>query len=194
MERQGCPFVVACQSVGISVESFYLWRQTDERLARDVDTAEAESIKANLDTIKKASREQWSAAAWLLERRRPELFSRPEVQLNLAVQNNMNTNGAGDGNSFQMAVVSDLDYIKLQNHPSYKHHADSEQQPIEIEAERVPEEASGYLTKQGVAGAVVISEAQAKHLDRRIERAATKFDQFIAAKKLKQNAATGELT
>ena len=53
--------------------------------------AEAQAIQANLDTIKVASRDNWSAAAWLLERRHPEMFSKPEVQLSLAVQQNLNT-------------------------------------------------------------------------------------------------------
>ena len=83
--RQGWPFVVACQHVGISPDVFYLWRRNDERFARQVDRAQAEAIKANLETIKAASRDNWPAAAWLLERRHPELFARPEVQSSIVV-------------------------------------------------------------------------------------------------------------
>jgi hypothetical protein len=35
----------------------------------------------------------FSACAWILERRFPELFSRPKVQLNLIQQNNATVNG-----------------------------------------------------------------------------------------------------
>jgi hypothetical protein len=91
-----------------------LWCNNDERFREQVALAEAEAIKANLETIKAASRDNWPAAAWLLERRHPELFARPEVQLNVGVQNNMNAPvSANDGNSFEMLVVSDLEYLGL---------------------------------------------------------------------------------
>jgi hypothetical protein len=65
--------------------------------------AQAEAIKSNLDLIKRAANECWPAAAWLLERRHPELFARPEVQLNVGIQNNMNTPVfANGGSSFEV--------------------------------------------------------------------------------------------
>ena len=112
--RAGWPYLVACASAGVSYEVFKLWCNNDERFREQVALAEAEAIKANLETIKAASRDNWPAAAWLLERRHPELFARPEVQLIVGVQNNMNAPvSANDGNSFEMLVVSDLEYLGL---------------------------------------------------------------------------------
>ena len=161
--EEGLPFIAACQSAGISYESFKLWRRTDPRFAQAVDLAEAKSIEANFKYIKDARSENWPAAAWLLERRHPELFSRPEVQLNLAVQNNIAQRGNGNGPSFQQVVVSDLEFLNLRDHPDYKY---TPAQPVlEVRAETVPEELSGSLSKQGCSGTVVsqsAAEARAK--------------------------------
>jgi hypothetical protein len=45
-----------------------------------------------LGKIEKQADENFSAAAWLLERRFVEVFARPEVQLNLVHQNNATVN------------------------------------------------------------------------------------------------------
>jgi hypothetical protein len=50
-----------------------------------------EAISPNVDLIQHAAEKgEWRAAAWLLERRCPESFGKPEIQLNqqIAVQSN----------------------------------------------------------------------------------------------------------
>lgn len=82
--RDGNYDMVAAQAVGISRATFYRWI----RLGKDekdgeyfdfylaVEQAKAEGEVALLKTIKDASNNrQWQAAAWILERSRPERYS-----------------------------------------------------------------------------------------------------------------------
>src|SRR5215472_9060964 len=157
--RAGWPYIVACSSAGVSYEVFKLWCNTDERFREQVAFAEAEAIKANLETIKAASRDNWPTAAWLLERRHPELFARPEVQLNVGIQNNMNAPVfAKDGSSFEVMVVSDLEYLGLRQLPNYEHHPDFRDVDVRV----VPEKLSGHLTRTGSpATSMILSQSEA---------------------------------
>jgi hypothetical protein len=88
----------------------------------------------------------WKALAWQLERKYPSNFGRPEVQLNLAVQNNIAMN-ENDGH-IEAIVVSDLEYLQLREQGNYEHHRET---PIR-EVESVSEELSGHVTRKGVTG------------------------------------------
>src|SRR5262249_13187083 len=120
------------------------------------------------------------AAAWLLERRHPELFARPEAQLNVGVQNNMNAPvSANDGNSFETLVVSDLEYLGLRQLPNYEHHPDVR----EVDAWIVPEELSGHLTRAGsLATSTILSQSEADAIEARASRSreavAKMFEQY----------------
>ena len=149
----GWPYVVACRCAGVSYDAFKLWCRIDEHFREEVAFAEAEAIKSNLETLKAASRDNWPAAAWLLERRHPEMFSKPEVQLNLGVQQNLNT--AEGNNSLEVVILKDLEFLALQKHPDYTHH------PNRSPVREVEVELSGTLTKKGVNG-LVISHSEAK--------------------------------
>jgi hypothetical protein len=157
-----------------------LWCNTDEHFREQVAFAEAEAIKANLETIKAASRDNWPAAAWLLERRHPELFARPEVQLNVGIQNNVNAPvSANDGNSFEMVVVSDLEYLGLRQLPNYEHHPDVR----DVDARVVPEELSGHLTRAGSpATSTILSQSEADAIEAKAspvrEAVAKMFEQY----------------
>ena len=125
--------------------------------------AQAEAIKSNLDLIKRAANECWPAAAWLLERRHPELFARPEVQLNVGIQNNMNAPvSANDGKSFELLVVSDLQYMGLRQLPNYEYHPDVR----DVDAQVVSEELSGHLTRAGSpATSMILSQSEADAIE-----------------------------
>jgi hypothetical protein len=84
----GAPFTLACSYAGITMETFIDWRRADPALKAEVERVVAECALRRLKKIEKHGEENWSAHAWLLERRHPELFSRPEIQLNLIQQNN----------------------------------------------------------------------------------------------------------
>jgi len=180
--RAGWPYLVACASAGVSYEVFKLWCNNDERFREQVALAEAEAIKTNLETIKAASRDNWPAAAWLLERRHPELFARPEVQLNVGIQNSMNAPVlANDGNSFELLVVSDLEYLGLRQLPNYEHHPDVR----DVDARVVPEELSGHLTRAGSpATSMILSQSEADAIEAQAsdsrEAVAKMFEQYRA--------------
>jgi hypothetical protein len=63
--------------------------ETHPVFAQQVEQVSGQTALRLLKKIKAQGKENFSACAWLLERRFPENFSRPEVQLNLAVQNNV---------------------------------------------------------------------------------------------------------
>jgi hypothetical protein len=48
----------------------------------EVEQADVEFLRANFAFIKDARSKEWTAAAWIAERRWPEMFARPEIQLN----------------------------------------------------------------------------------------------------------------
>jgi hypothetical protein len=53
----------------------------------------------------------------MLERRYPEMFSKPEVQLNVGIQHNVNGN---DEKNFEIVVVEDLEFMGLASGPSQR--------------------------------------------------------------------------
>ena len=82
--RCGASFKNACVAAGISERTFQRWRQKGEhqgakteyrRFWRDLTQAEQEGQTARLAIIQEAARNDWRAAAWLLERMDPERFS-----------------------------------------------------------------------------------------------------------------------
>lgn len=76
------------QLVGISETTFYNWMKEGEnskdnnifrKFYLKVKEAEAKAIKRNLAIIQRAANEgNWQAAAWFLERKRPEDWGRKE--------------------------------------------------------------------------------------------------------------------
>jgi hypothetical protein len=88
----GAPYVICCRAVGIHVDTFHGWRQTDPEFETQVEQTAAKAALRLLGKIEEQATNNFSACAWILERRFPELFSRPEIQLNLGAQN-----GAGAG-------------------------------------------------------------------------------------------------
>jgi hypothetical protein len=182
--ESGWPYAVACSSAGTTYESFSTWCRTDEHFAAQVARAEAVAIRTNLELIQDAARDKiWPAAAWLLERRHPELFARPEVQLNLIQQNNISTQGA-TGPSFETAIVSDLEFLGLKGHESYTHHpAERPAREIEATVSSVPEDLSGVLKVVNRPGSAVISESQARESRRRVEQVEAQIEQLLKTKR-----------
>jgi hypothetical protein len=84
----GAPFTLACSYAGITLETFIDWRRRDPAFQAEVERVVAECALRRLRKIEKHGEENFAACCWLLERRHPELFGRPEIQLNLIAQNN----------------------------------------------------------------------------------------------------------
>jgi hypothetical protein len=89
----GAPYVICCRAVGVHLDTFMDWKNRDPEFAAKVEKVAAKAALRLLGKIEKQATNNFSACAWILERRFPELFSRPEVQLNLIQQNNATVNG-----------------------------------------------------------------------------------------------------
>jgi hypothetical protein len=62
----------------------------------------------------------WQALSWLVERRHPAEFAKPEVALNIGIQNNLTAQGT-NGRSFETLVFSDLEFLGLRQREGYQH-------------------------------------------------------------------------
>jgi hypothetical protein len=118
---KGLPYKAACQIAGLDFKTFNDWRDKDPKFALNIEKAEAVAIEYNMALIQQAAQKDWKAAAWLLERRHPEMFARPEVQLanrtsgqgseNLAIWLQQTVNNAPAKADPDTIDISDLELI-----------------------------------------------------------------------------------
>jgi len=89
--RDGNPKMIAAQASGVSIDSFNRWVQKDSHFASLVREAESVAVVERLSSIKRAaSRGDWKADTWILERTQREIFGSNETKSNaLAVQINI---------------------------------------------------------------------------------------------------------
>jgi hypothetical protein len=88
---KGAPYRIACLACGISEDTFAHWRRKDPDFQRRVDEASGRMALRLLAKIERQADENFSAAAWMLERRFVETFARPEIQL-MAAQHHTTVN------------------------------------------------------------------------------------------------------
>jgi hypothetical protein len=89
--RLGSPLKYALKYARIAPETYNLYmtlgRAGEEpylSFLNAVESCEGEFVQKNLDVVNKAASEkQWSAAAWLLERRIPSNFSKNQTRINI---------------------------------------------------------------------------------------------------------------
>lgn len=77
--RQGNTRRVAVALAGISYETFCDWMRKHPDFSEQCKNAEAEAELASVQIIRKAAIDTWQAAAWWLERRRPEEWGNSHV-------------------------------------------------------------------------------------------------------------------
>jgi len=73
----GCSYEMAADYAGITRQTLWSWMKKGEEgkdknyltFLYDIKSAEVEGAMSNLGTIKEASKKDWKAAAWILERR-----------------------------------------------------------------------------------------------------------------------------
>ena len=73
---KGLTYDLACAASGLCYDTFNEWRKADAEFSEAVKRAEGAGAEQLLDTIRAASAENWTAAAWILERRYPHLYGR----------------------------------------------------------------------------------------------------------------------
>jgi hypothetical protein len=77
----------AAQRIGVSPQAISMRKKRDAAFAADVQSAEAGLELGLLAQVRLGAQKDWRAAAWLLERRFPDRWARPEVRGDLAVVN-----------------------------------------------------------------------------------------------------------
>lgn len=84
------PLELACKAAGVSYACFRIWMNKGEEAKSgrfreffdDVQRAESDAMAGNLATIVLAVKNRdWRAAAWILERRHAEFFSKSRIEL-----------------------------------------------------------------------------------------------------------------
>jgi hypothetical protein len=108
------------------------------------------------------------------------MFSKPEVQLNVGIQNNVNGN---DKKNFEIVVVEDLEFLGLRQRSEYTHHPDPEPPVREIESSSVEPavalELSGHLSREGASTGIVISRSEHEENERRSARIEAEVDKLL---------------
>jgi hypothetical protein len=177
----GAPFNLACQAAGIAHQTFQDWRRRDPVFALQVDQAAARGTIGRLKEIEAQGKDgAWQALSWLCERRHPAEFAKPEVALNIGIQNNLNATANGGG--FESLVVSDLEFLGLRQKEGYEHRPHA-RQTREVEAEVVPIDLSGALAVQGHPGSAVVSKTQAEATQARVEKADARIEELLKARR-----------
>jgi hypothetical protein len=87
--EHGAPFTLACAHAGICLDTFIDWRRRDPAFHAEVERAVADCALRRLQGVERHGKENFAALCWLLERRHPELFGRPEIKLAVLQQSNV---------------------------------------------------------------------------------------------------------
>lgn len=83
--RKGLPLKLAAAAGGVSFNTFVRWRNDGSnpdgpphfrQFLNQLRQAEAEAAERYLALIEKSGKTNWQAAAWILERRYPDLFGK----------------------------------------------------------------------------------------------------------------------
>ena len=81
--RLGATYTLACQYAGIDVSTLENWRQKYSDFSLMIKEAEGAGAVGWLAKIEKAANDgNWTAAAWKLERRYPEMYGRQVRDVN----------------------------------------------------------------------------------------------------------------
>lgn len=79
--RLGATYVLACNFAGISVPTFHAWRNANPEFSNAITQAEGDAAVKWLALVNKHAADQAQWAAWMLERRYPEMYGRNRVEL-----------------------------------------------------------------------------------------------------------------
>lgn len=90
----GMPICYICQYVGIEDSTYYLWLEEGRKgkspyleFLNAIKEGEPAFVQNQLETIRKASSKEWTAAAWLAERRAASHFSRNSTRIKIKQSN-----------------------------------------------------------------------------------------------------------
>ncbi|MFN7587337.1 MAG: hypothetical protein ACK5UQ_02310 [Planctomycetota bacterium] len=84
----GClPIDVAARAAGVAPSTVRSHRERHRDFATALDAAIATAKSSMVARVRDAAPKDWKAAAWMLERRFPEEFARPEIRATIATAN-----------------------------------------------------------------------------------------------------------
>jgi hypothetical protein len=114
---QGLPDAQACDMVRISVDTLWAWKHDPEfkEFSEVIKQAVAKRLFKRLERID-AGEPGWQGAAWIVERRLPQDFCKPEVQLTQTV---LVQNSAPPCQQIRLVTVPAAEFDKLLAKPSY---------------------------------------------------------------------------
>ena len=72
--EQGASYQIAADKAGIARSTLHRWRNDFEDFEADCKKAEARGATKLLENIQTAADKDWRAAAWLLEKRYPDIY------------------------------------------------------------------------------------------------------------------------
>lgn len=75
----------ACAYVGIHIDTYYEWCKRFAEFSESVEKARATAKVSSVVVIRKASQENWQAAAWFLERSDPANWGRKDMLIQLGL-------------------------------------------------------------------------------------------------------------
>ena len=83
--RTGCTREAACDHAGIVRTTLYRWVESKPGLRARVEKAEADAeVRFTAQVARAAGDDDWRAAAWWLERRRPKSYGRAQAAAGIA--------------------------------------------------------------------------------------------------------------
>ena len=168
--------------VGVSEVTMTLWKRKPAFMA-EIRGAVNERLIFRLKRIE-AGENGWQGCGWILERLLPRQWAKPEILV--AIQNNMQLNGAGgsSGMSLEQMVIADLQFEKLRQNPNYQHRNQEQGKVREVPGEIVVEPAlSGTLARVDRPSSAIVSESQAAENERRVERSRKKIEDLLQARR-----------
>ena len=186
----GAPYKIACASVGLHIDTFFNWRREDPSFNAKVEEVAAKGAIAKLKKITEHGEEGFAPLAWMLERRYPNEFGRPEVQLGIAIQNNVNT--GANGKNFEIVVVEDLEFMGLRKRSEYTHHSNSAGTVREVEGSAVPAELGGHLSREDMPNGIVISRSEHEGIERRSAQLEAEVDKLLGVAPESEDGEEGE--
>jgi hypothetical protein len=81
--RNGLSVRHAAEKLHVHHTTVGRWRNELPDFDTSILAAEAEFIETEVANIRTAAKTSWQASAWMLERRFPQCYSQPQVQLNM---------------------------------------------------------------------------------------------------------------
>ncbi len=110
----------AARIAGVAEATFYEWKKSKAEFSEALKGAEDQGEASNLAIIHKAKTKQWTAAAWLLERRHPEKYSVRRIELSGPNGKPLAVHAKNENRNIDVTGIKTADLEKLLAHVNAK--------------------------------------------------------------------------